>query len=184
LLRIHSNTNTRQKTLLWIQENDKISVSDWPRVTKYLSAGYEIISFDFRGQGETRMRYKAVSPDDPSLAQLDVDRANVNPLSSVLADYVYNSVLTGKPYFLQMLEDVEIAEHFVSTHLGVREFDVTGSGDAATLANAAAGVLPDTKLVPGTQPLPFSWREAVEQKRELWPIQDLLPGGAYIPSHP
>ena len=44
--------------------------------------------------------------------KLDFDRAYVNPLSSVLADYVYNSLLTGRPYFLQMIEDAEIAIRF------------------------------------------------------------------------
>lgn len=178
LLRIHSAANKDQKVLLWLGDGGKVSAADWPALTQYLNSGYEIISFDLRGQGETRMPYKAISPDDPSLAKENFDHAYVNPLSSVLADYVYNSVLTGRPYFLQMMEDVEIAEKFASIKFGAHDFEVTG--DAATLASAVSEVLPNTKLLPAGQSRPFSWREAVEQKRELWPIEDLLPGGAYI----
>jgi hypothetical protein len=58
------------------------------------------------------MAYRAASPDDPALAQLDFDRAYVSPVSGILADYVYNLILTGRPYFLQMIEDVEIATRF------------------------------------------------------------------------
>src|SRR6202045_3680017 len=79
----------------------------------YLGAVQDIVSVDPRGLGETRMPYKAESPDDPALAQMDLGHAYINPLSGVLAGYVYNSILTGRPYFLQMIEDVEIAGRFL-----------------------------------------------------------------------
>jgi len=59
---------------------------------KYVTAGYDVVSVDPRGLGETRMAYNAASPDESALAQLDFDRAYTNPLSGVLADYVYNSI--------------------------------------------------------------------------------------------
>ena len=58
------------------------------------------------------MRYTAMSIDDPTLAAQDFDRAYTSPLSGVLADYVYNSLLTGRPYLLQLIEDAEIAARF------------------------------------------------------------------------
>jgi hypothetical protein len=181
LLWIHGKDGIKHRVLFWNGENGKIASEDWPQVTQYLKSGYDIVSIDPRGLGETRMQYKAVSPDDPALAQLDFDRAYVNPLSSVLADYVYNSLLTGRPYFLQMIEDVEIARRFVEEKLAPgADCFVAGNGGAHTLANAVSETLPDIKLVsePDTQIL--TWSELVERKQELWPIQDLLPGGAHI----
>jgi hypothetical protein len=127
------------------------------------------------------MRYKTASPDDPTLAKADFDQAYTDPLTSVLADYVYNSVLTGRPYFLQMIEDVEVAAHFVHEKTNEQpEFAVTGVGDAYSLANATSEVLPNIKLIsePGSRIL--KWSNLVEEKRELWPIEFLLPDGAYV----
>src|SRR5438874_13417422 len=114
LLHIHKSGAGDRKLLLWFQENGKATPTDWPEVEKLLNQGYNIISFDFRGLGETRMPYTAVSPDDPLLGQLDFDHAYVNPISSVLANYVYNSLLTGKPNFLKMIVDAEIARRFAA----------------------------------------------------------------------
>ena len=126
----------------WFSKNGKAGVNDWPEIVKYLDAGFDIVTFDFRGLGETRMPYKAVSEDDPSFAQLDFDRAYVNPLSSVLADYVYNSLLTGRPYFFQMIEDAEIAVRFSRLTWHAGQFSVASDEEGFTLANAIAGTLP------------------------------------------
>ena len=72
--------------------------ADWDTVQKCIADGYDVVSFDGRGLGETRMRYTAMSIDDPSLGTLDFEQAYVSPISGVLADYVYNSLLTGRPY--------------------------------------------------------------------------------------
>jgi hypothetical protein len=131
--------------------------------------------------GETRMAYKAESPDDPALAQMDLGHAYINPLSGVLAGYVYNSILTGRPYFLQMIEDVEIAGRFLKAKLDPQaEMVVTGVGDAATLASAVSETLGDIRLLPQPDTQVVKWSELVNEKTELWPIQYLLPGGAYI----
>src|SRR5205823_13338293 len=158
----------------------KATAADWPELKKLLNAGFDIVTFDFRGLGETRMQYKATSEDDPSLAQLDFDHAYVNPISGVLANYVYNSFLTGRPYFLQMIEDAEIARRFAAVKLHVTVVATTAAGDAYMLASAVAETLPGLSLLPEPNGNVLKWSEIVEQKRESWPIQYLLPGGAYI----
>jgi hypothetical protein len=181
LLYIHKSDGVRRPVLLWLGEGRKAGAQDWPGLAKYLDAGYDIISVDPRGLGETRMAYKAVSPDDPALAQLDFDHAYVNPLSGVLAGYVYNSLLTGRPYFLQMIEDVEIATRFFRAQFNLQsEFVVSGANDAYTLASAISETLPNVRLLSQPDRQIIKWSEVVNQERELWPIQYLLPGGAYI----
>jgi hypothetical protein len=181
LLHIHKSSSDHHRVLLWLGENGKVGASDWPNVTKYLDSGYDIVSIDPRGLGETRMPYKAASPDDPLLGQLDFDRAYVSPISGVLADYVYNSVLTGRPYLLQMIEDVEIATRFAGQKLNHNsEFAVIGTGEASTLGSAVAETLPNIKLLSQPDAKVLKWSDLVEQKQELWPIQYLLPGGAYV----
>ncbi|HEX4919539.1 MAG TPA: hypothetical protein VFV92_02225, partial [Candidatus Bathyarchaeia archaeon] len=181
LLYIHKSDGVRRPVLLWLGEGGKPGPQDWPALAKYLEGGYDIISVDPRGVGETRMPYKAVSPDDPALAQLDFDHAYVSPLSGVLADYVYNSLLTGRPYFLQMVEDMEIATRFFRAQFNLQsEFVVTGMNEAYTLASAISETLPNIKLLSRPNIHIIKWSDVVNQERELWPIQYLLPGGAYI----
>ena len=175
LLHIYKPTSRSRNLVLWFSSNGKAGIKDWPAIKKYLDAGSEIVSFDFRGLGETRMPYKAVSPDDPLLNHLDFDEAYVNPLSSVLADYVYNSLLIGRPYFWQMLEDTEIASRFVRLHLKGSTISVTGEADAASLATSAAQVLPALTLAPRSETPKFTWSQIVDDKTETWPIQYLLP---------
>jgi hypothetical protein len=180
LLYIHRTANQSGRWLLWFSKNGKASVDDWPEIRQYLEAGFDIVTFDFRGLGETRMPYQAVSEDDPSFAQLDFDRAYVNPLSSVLADYVYNSLLTGRPYFLQMIEDAEIAVRFSRLRLHAGHFSVASDEEGFTLANAIAETLPAVKQIPHPGAPILKWSDLVVQRREQWPIQYLLPGGAYL----
>jgi dienelactone hydrolase len=180
LLHIHRTGSQSRRWLLWFSKNGKATADDWPVLRKYLGAGFDIISFDFRGLGETRMPYKAVSEDDPSFAQLDFDRAYVNPLSSVLADYVYNSLLTGRPYFLEMIEDAEIAIRFSQLRLHAVLFSVASDQEGLTLANAIAETLPAVEPTPHPGAPIMKWSDLLIQKREQWPIQYLLPGGAYI----
>jgi hypothetical protein len=180
LLYIHKNDGGQRPVLLWVGENGKATEKDWPSLKKYLEMGYDIVSVDPRGLGETRMPYKAASPDDPTLAQLDFDQAYVSPISGVLADYVYNSILTGRPYFLQMIEDEEIATRFFRSKVNPKsEMVVAGTASAYTLASAVSEALPEVKLLPFDGHI-IKWSELVNQKTELWPIQYLLPGGAYI----
>ena len=176
----HKSGAGERKVALWFQENGKATTEDWPEIEKYLGQGFDIISFDFRGLGETRMPYTAVSPDDPLLGKLDFDHAYVNPISGVLANYVYNSLLTGRPYFLQMIEDAEIARRFAAEKLHGNVVAVAAAGDAYTLASAVAETLPGMSLLPEPNGNGLKWSAIVEEKRESWPIQYLLPGGAYV----
>jgi len=180
LLYIHKGQEHRP-ILVWLGKNGKVTAQDWPDVSKYLDSGYDIVSIDPRGLGETRMRYKATSSDDPTLAELDYDRAYISPLSGVLADYVYNSLLTGRPYLLQMIEDVEIATRFVRSRMNdPAEFAVIGVGEAYTLASAVSETLPHIKLISQPASRALKWSDLVNEKIELWPIQYLLPDGAYV----
>ena len=180
LLHIYKQQSHRP-VLIWLGENGKVTEQDWPKARKYIDDGYDIVTIDPRGLGETRMRYTAMSADDPTLANSDFDHAYMNPLSSVLADYVYNSVLTGRPYFLQMIEDIEIATRFVHEKINDQhEVAIIGLGNAYTFAQAASEVLPDIKLISEPDNQALKWSTLVEEKRELWPILYLLPNGAYI----
>ncbi|OLB40135.1 MAG: hypothetical protein AUH11_02495 [Acidobacteria bacterium 13_2_20CM_57_17] len=180
LLYIHKSAADKRKALVWFSENGKASAAYWPEIKKYADEGYDIVSFDFRGLGENRMSYTAVSPDDPALGALDFDHAYVNSISGVLANHVYNSLLTGRPYFLQMIEDAEIAGRFAHEKFGAKAEAVTAPGDGYTLASAIAETLPGIKLLPSSDARVLKWSEIVEQKRETWPIQYLLPAGAYV----
>ncbi len=180
LIHIHKTAGQSTRWLLWFSKDGKAAANDWLEVVKQVNAGYDVISFDFRGQGETRMPYKAVSEDDPSLALKHEAQAYANPLSSVLADYVYNSLLTGRPYFLQMIEDAEIAVRFSRGKLHAGSYSVVSDPQSAVLASAIAGTLPAVSVGPHPPADVMKWSELVVQRRELWPIEYLLPGGAYI----
>ena len=103
-----------------------------------IADGYDIVSFD-PGVGETRMRYTAMSIDDPTLAAQDFDRAYETPLSGVLADYVYNSLLTGRPYLLQLIE-TQRSPRALHAHPHATDMAITAEGDAH-IATDAAGAL-------------------------------------------
>lgn len=180
LLHIHRTTAGHTIPLLWFRDGAKATTEDWPELKKYLDEGYEIVSFDFRGMGETRMGYTAVSPDDPELGKLDFDHAYVNPISGVLADHVYNSLLIGRPYFLQMIEDAEIVAQFTREKIGAKQLAVSSPGAGFTLASSIAEVLSGINLLSQPGAKVVKWSDLVEQQKEIWPIEYLLPSGAYI----
>jgi hypothetical protein len=160
-----------------LQEN--LSAQQWAEVEARLAEGYEVVSFDPRGLGETRLRYRAVSVDDPALAPASEEQAYADPLSGVLANLVYNAQLLGRPYLLELVEDVEIAARFAREKLGARQLAIEGPGDARLLAEAAAAALPGLTLVPAAAPdASFSWEKTLASGRETWPIHYLMPGGA------
>ena len=67
LLYIHKSSAKQTDVLLWFGRTGKATLSDWPQIDNLLRSGHDIVTFDFRGLGETRMSYTAVSPDDPLL---------------------------------------------------------------------------------------------------------------------
>ena len=81
---------------------------------------------------------------------------------------------------LQMIEDVEIAARFARLRFNATDISITATGDAYTLAHDAADVLPGLRLLPDANGHVLSWARLVKEKQEVWPIQYILPGGAYV----
>ncbi len=157
----------------------KVGPADWPAVEARLAKGDAVLSFDLPGVGEDRLRYRAVSVDDPAIAPADEAEAYFDPLSGVLANHAYNGLLTGRPYLFEAIDAVAAAAMFGRETLGAKRLAVAGVGDATLLAGAAARVLAlEAAAEPG--PPAFSWRAAVENGQERWPIQYLFPGGAAL----
>jgi hypothetical protein len=149
-------------------------------VTEAPPEGWAVVTFDARALGENRMRYKAASIDDPELTKLDEEAAYVSPISGVLANHAYNALLTGRPYFLELIEDAEIAGRFARSPLGATRVAVSGRGPARTWAAAVARVVPGIEAGPGADASALDWARIVEDLQETWPIHELLPGGAYV----
>lgn len=179
LLYIHA-AKKQAETVLWFKESGKVEAADWPQIKELLRSGHDVITFDFRGLGETRMPYTAVSPDDPLLGKFDFDRAYVNPISGVLANYVYNSLMSGRPYFYQMIDDAEIAARFAEERIGTKVTGIAAPGEAYTLAEAITEIMPGVKAVRESDSVLLKWSQLVDEKREAWPIWFLVSGGAYI----
>jgi hypothetical protein len=126
------------------------------------------------------MKFEATSSEYLKFAVMDSTQIYFNPLSGVFANYVYNSLLTGRPYFLQMIEDTEIVSRFLRSHMKVKEIKITASGDAKILAREIVETLTDIKPRSNEDVNGVKWSDLVKEERELWPIHDLLPGGAFI----
>ncbi|MEO6981769.1 MAG: acetylxylan esterase [Edaphobacter sp.] len=182
LLHFHSDKVPAKGIALWFNSDGKATGKDWPQIARLLNDGYEVYSFDFRGLGEDRMNYRAQSSDDPDLVKGDIHQAYISPLSSVLADYVYNSLLTGRPYFLQMMDDIKIAELFIRSRNAQAHLPLTiaTTSDAYGLAVRFQQIDPTAKILPaGTGPM-LDWSALVSQGQEQWPIAFLMPSGAFI----
>ncbi len=185
LLHFHNDGSHLKGAILWFSLDGKVAQKDWPRISRLINDGYEVFSFDFRGLGETRMNYRVDASDNSNPARDNFDDAYVNPLGSVLADYVYNSLLTGRPYFLQLLDDLKIAELFVRSRTpgaGREALTLAATGDAYTVAIRFREIDPQVRiLAPESAPI-LDWSTLVAQGREQWPIAFLLPSGASIPA--
>jgi len=180
LLHIHSDGNHSKGPLLWLNLEGKATGNDWPKIMKLLSDGYDVFSFDFRGLGETRMNYRALSEDDPDLVKGNFDQAYISPLSSVLAGYTYNALLLGRPYFLQLLDDIDIANLFIRSRDAQSPLTIFATGDAYPLALRYKEVNPAATLLPAPSPSEADWRALVNQRQEQWPIAFLMPSGALL----
>ena len=174
------NGGSPRRAALLVRLTGKPGVRDWQSVSSLLDQGYDVVAFDFRGVGEQRMLYSTQTPEGVVKTSSDADY--FDPLNSIMANYVYNSLLVGRPYFLQMIEDIEIVSRFAREKLGLQDLTlVAETGEDAAVAWAAGECFPDVKvLARGGADEKFNWSETVERQRELWPIQLLLPGGAYV----
>lgn len=185
LLHIYSDEGHPKGEILWLSLEGKVTDKDWPQITRLLGDGYDVYSFDFRGLGETRMNYRARSSDDPDLVQGDSEQAYKSPLSGVLAAYVYNSLLTGRPYFLQLMDDMKIVELFINhskvqAHLPKQPITLAATGEAYYLAARFQQIERGLTILPKSQtPMP-DWSTLVENCEEIWPIAFLMPGGALL----
>ncbi len=180
LLHIRRPGTPSAKTLLWFSLEGKVAASTWPEVLKFVENGYQVLSFDFRGLGEDLMRYSTTSVDEARLPKNGMGRPDYNPLNSVVANYAYNALLNGRPYFLQMIEDAEIVVRFARQKFGAGDVQVVGHAGAAVLGHAIAAAIPRVQELQGRVVQKYPWAEIVEQKQELWPILFLMPDGAYI----
>jgi len=182
LLHFHDDIRPSKGTALWFSLRGKATEKDWPEIAKLLKDGYEVVSFDFRGLGETRMNYRAVSPDDPNLVLSNFDQAYVNPLSSVLGGYVYNSLLTGRPYFLQMMDDIKMVELFIRNKDTSRRLPlaIATKDDAYSLAVRFSEIDREITILPTKSAPILDWSNLVREGQEQWPIVFLMPSGALI----
>jgi hypothetical protein len=180
LVHVHRAGAARAPVLLDLSYDGTPGPEDAAGVEQRLAQGWEVVSFDARGLGENRMQYKAVSVDDPALAPPSEEEAYASPISGVLANHVYNALLTGRPYFLELIEDAEIAARFARERLGASRVAVSGRGPARTWAAAVARAVPGIEAGPGTDASALDWAGLVDGQKETWPIHQLLPGGAYV----
>ena len=79
-----------------------------------------------------------------------------------------------------LLKDAEIAIRFSTEKLHAGSFSIVTDPDSALLGSAIASTLPGVNPDPHPAADMMKWSEVLLQRRELWPIQYLLPGGAYI----
>jgi len=79
-----------------------------------------------------------------------------------------------------MIEDAEVARRFTEAQLHRKVTAVTAPDDGYTTAWAIAQILPDIKLLTMPNAKIVKWQDLVEEKQEVWPIQLLLPGAAYL----
>jgi hypothetical protein len=79
-----------------------------------------------------------------------------------------------------MIEDAEIAVRFSRSQLHAEQFSVASDEEGFTLADAIAGTLPAVKHIPPPNTQLMKWSDLLIERREQWPIQYLLPDGAYI----
>lgn len=177
LLRIYSEGASHEQAVLDLALEGKVGPEGWGEIVKLVEAGHDVLSFDTRGIGETRMRYKAESIDDPTLVTSSEAVAYTNPLSGVLANQAYNGLLSGRPHLFEMIEDVEIVARFAREALHAKTLSLAPRGDAALFADAAAAALPGLSVRGGTSGA-FGWAQALATLRETWPVQYLFPDGA------
>ena len=180
MLHMYDDQIKPHATVIWVSLEGKVSARDWPEIAEFLKKGYQVYSFDFRGLGELRMNYRARSSDDPELPRENFDQAYISPLSSVLADYVYNSLLTGRPYFLQLMDDLKIAELFIRSRSGHSDLPLTiaATNGSYSLAIRFVDIDSKVKVLPNDSASSVDWVSLVAKSQEEWPIAYLLPFGA------
>jgi cephalosporin-C deacetylase-like acetyl esterase len=181
LLHFYNDGGHSRGAVLWVSLHGKASRGDWPQITKLLNDGFEVFSFDFRGMGETSMKFRVDSSSASSPNSFE--EAYVDPLGSVMADYVYNSLLTGRPYFLQMMDDLKIVEFFIhslNSQFPKEPLTLEATGEAYSLAVRFKELDPEVSILKQESAQVLNWSALVAQGQEKWPIEFLMPSGALI----
>jgi len=181
LLHFYKDGGHPRGAVLWVSLHGKASPRDWPQITKLLNDGYEVFSCDSRGGGETSIKFRVDSSSAASPSSFD--EAYVDPLDSVMADYVYNSLLTGRPYFLQMMDDLKIVELFIrslNSQFPREPLTLDATGEAYSLAVRFQEVDPKVSILKQESTQVLNWSALVAHGRERWPIAFLMPSGALM----
>jgi hypothetical protein len=183
LLHFYDDSNHTRGAALWLRLEGKASENDWPQISKLLGEGYEVFSFDFRGLGENRMNYRTDVTEVSGSVKDSLDNAYVNPLNSVLADHVYNSLLTGRPYFLEMMDDIKIAQLFIrdlNSNGATTPLTLVATGQAYSLAVRFKEIEPRVRVLASAPAPILNWSKLVAEGQEQWPIAFLMPSGATL----
>jgi hypothetical protein len=181
LLHFYGDNGHSKGAVIWFSCHGKASQGDWPQIKKFLADGFEVFSFDFRGMGETGMKFRVDSSSAPS--PNGFDEAYVDPLGSVMADYIYNSLLTGRPYFLQMMDDLKIVElfiHSLNSKFPREPLTLDATGDAYSVAVRFKELDPEVLILKQESTRVLNWSALVAQGQEQWPIVFLMPSGALM----
>lgn len=187
LLHIHDATQrVPGRTVLRLGLSGRVGLMDWDDVLADLRRGDDVVSFDPRGLGETRLRYVAAT-NGGEVLHLDglygdhEEAVYANPISGVLENHVYNALLIGRPYLLDLVADAEMAVRFARERLGAGRVAAVGEGDARLLARAIASAVSGVDWSPGATIVgAFSWVSAVEEMRERWPVHYIVPDGVRL----
>lgn len=137
----------------------------WQAIDENLRQYDSVLLFDFRAEGENAMPY-LVHGDDPEINRGRWDSEYANALSSVLANLTYNSILLGRPYLLDRVQDTEVAARFAQVHLGIKAVSLQAMGDSF-FAWAANGIL---RLNESDLHSPLLWFQSDDE-----PIEDTVP---------
>ena len=139
LVHVRRQGGPRGNVLLRLGLEGKIRPDDWPEVEEPLTEGHEVLSFDPRGLGETRMRYKAASIETPRWRRRPGGRLREPLFRHPRQPRVQRSA-RRPAYLFEMIEDVEIATGFARARLGAHEH--RRAGDARLLARVVAAACP------------------------------------------
>ena len=183
LLHFYSDRSHARGAILWLSLDGKASGKNWRELSAFIGDGYEVYSFDFRGLGETRMNYRTGSSEASNVIGDDFDEAYADPLGSVWADYVYNSLLMGRPYFLEMMDDIKIVELFIrsrDSHFPRQHLTLAPMGVAYSLAIRFKEVDPQVSILAPEGASVLNWTALTAQGQEEWPIAFLMPFGATL----
>ena len=93
LLHIHKAGGHSSRWQLWLGKDGKAMANDWPEISTQSMPGMTSSHSIFAAWAKLACPTKLCRKMIRRFASLDLDHAYVNPLSSVLAGYVYNSVL-------------------------------------------------------------------------------------------